>query len=184
MPADHCTVPEPKTATSTPGTVINFAYGSNMLTSRIRARVPSARPLGVATLQSHQLRWHKSSKDGSGKCDVIAGVSPETVVYGVLYEIAQAEKHKLDTAEGLGNGYAERRVELQCDGKPVLATLYYATNIDANLQPYSWYRHLVIAGARQHGLPDDYVKALEAALAIEDPDRTRHGREMALADSK
>ena len=43
---------------------ITFAYGSNMLTSRLRRRCPSAMPLGVATLIGYELRWHKKSKDG------------------------------------------------------------------------------------------------------------------------
>lgn len=55
-------------------TFLNFAYGSNMLTDRLRERVPSARPVAVARLAGHSLRWHKVSIDGSGKCDAEATV--------------------------------------------------------------------------------------------------------------
>jgi gamma-glutamylcyclotransferase len=38
----------------------------------------------------------------------------------------------------------------------------------------------VLTGARQHGLPEDYVAALERTPARDDPDRERHAREAAL----
>lgn len=50
--------------------VVTFAYGSNMLVARLTERVPSARPIGIGQLKGHVLRWHKRSKDGSGKCDI------------------------------------------------------------------------------------------------------------------
>jgi gamma-glutamylcyclotransferase len=46
-----------------------FAYGSNMSLSRLRERVPSAEAVGCFSLNGHDLRFHKLSKDGSGKCD-------------------------------------------------------------------------------------------------------------------
>ena len=51
-------------------TLLYFAYGSNMSSVRLRARVNSAQPLGVARLPGHRLRWHMHSLDGSGKCDI------------------------------------------------------------------------------------------------------------------
>lgn len=51
------------------GNILYFAYGSNMSSARLRARVPSCRPIGIAFLPGHELRFHKRSKDGSGKCD-------------------------------------------------------------------------------------------------------------------
>ncbi len=68
-------------------TVLNFAYGSNMLVARIRERAPSARPLGVAELRGHELRWHKAGMDGSAKCDVVASSDPRAVVLGVVYAL-------------------------------------------------------------------------------------------------
>jgi hypothetical protein len=64
-----------------------FAYGSNMETARLRERMPSAKPLGVAKLSGHELRFHKRSKDGSGKCNAFAPTTmrvPWSVYYPVL----------------------------------------------------------------------------------------------------
>lgn len=159
--------------------ILYFAYGSNMLTTRICERVRSARALGVAVLIGHQLRWHKASKDGSGKCDVVAAADGDSV-YGVLYELARSEKAALDQAEGLGSGYSERQVEVTFKDGTAIASLYYATAFDPMLKPYTWYKELVIAGARQHGLPPQYIHALEGETAIQDANFARHAKHMAL----
>ena len=69
-----------------------FSYGSNMSLARIRDRVPSARFFAVATLKAHRLKFHKISKDGSGKCDAKETENPEDKVVGIVYEFADDEK--------------------------------------------------------------------------------------------
>jgi hypothetical protein len=162
------------------GTFTSFAYGSNMLAARLRARCPSAQPLSVAALKGFELRWHKRSNDGSGKCDIVASNRPEAHVSGVLYQIANSEKAALDQAEGLGQGYKEIDVQVFCAGLEVTSKAYQATNIDETLKPYSWYRALVVAGAREHRHSPDYIARLEAVPAIEDTNRDRHERNMRL----
>lgn len=159
---------------------VNFAYGSNMSTARLRERVPSARVLGRGILHGHQLLWHKVSIDRSGKCDAVATDAPGAAVHGVLYAIAQAEKTALDRAEGLGKGYDERQVVVEVDGAPFAATMYCATRTDPALKPYSWYKAHVLAGAIEHGLPPAYIAGIEAVEALQDPDIVRHNIQMAL----
>ena len=49
-----------------------------------------------------------------------------------------------------------------------------ATAIDDNLQPYSWYKDFVLAGAEEHQLPSEYVEnRVRAVHAIRDPDLER-----------
>src|SRR5690606_34185064 len=86
-----------------------FAYGSNMLSARLKQRCPSARALGVAQLSGYALRWHKSSTDGSGKCDVVHDNA--RTVFGVVFEIDASELAALDQAEGRGHGYDRRDLE-------------------------------------------------------------------------
>ena len=162
------------------GTILTFAYGSNMLSRRLRARVTSARVIGPARLRGHQLRWHKRSRDGSGKCDVVAASVPAVAVHGVVYELALAEKHRLDLAEGLGQGYAQRLAEVETASGRLLAWLYYATDIDPTRLPYTWYRALVVAGAQEHGLPPAYSALIAAAAATHDRNAERHRQHMAL----
>jgi gamma-glutamylcyclotransferase len=166
----------------TAGTLMTFAYGSNMLTTRLRdpKRCPSAKPLGVAELEGYELQWHKRSSDGSGKCDIVASASAEARVFGVLYQIAISEKPALDEAEGLGKGYKEIEVEVVCNGQRMTAKAYQATNTDSRLKPYNWYRTFVITGAKEHGLPSKYIEWLEQVAAKEDPNFTRHDLNMRL----
>lgn len=170
--------------TTEPSTFVNFAYGSNMSSTRLRARVPSARVIGRGVLHGHQLVWHKLSIDGSGKCDVIASDAPDATVHGVVYAIDQSEKATLDRAEGLGKGYGERQVVVEVGGAPLVATLYYATRKDPGLKPYSWYKAHVLSGALEHKLPPAYIAVLEAVEAQQDPDTSRHEVQMALVPAR
>jgi gamma-glutamylcyclotransferase len=160
---------------------LTFAYGSNMLSARLRERCPSARPLGVARLPGYELRWHKRSKDGSGKCDVVPN-DGETV-FGVVYEIDASERAALDQAEGLGHGYHRKDLAVILNGGTVTVSIYVATETDSALKPYTWYKALVVAGAKEHGLPAPYIASLEAVEASEDPDYTRHAKNMCIVSS-
>jgi len=164
-------------------TILNFSYGSNMLSGRIVQRVPSARSLHTATLQGYVLRWHKAGQDGSGKCDIVRTADPGACVHGVVYELAAIEKHRLDAAEGLGHGYDEMEVTLGLASDSAMAWTYCATAIDASLRPYTWYKALVVAGAREHDLPSDYIDRLHQVPAFEDSDADRARLHWAIAQS-
>jgi gamma-glutamylcyclotransferase len=160
--------------------LLNFAYGSNMLTARLQARTPSAWPLGRALLRGHRLHWHKVGRDGSGKCDIVATGDEADGVHGVVYAIALADKPLLDAAEGLGQGYDERRLTLEHADGELQAWAYVATHIDPALRPYDWYRALVQAGALEHGLPAGYVAGIAAVPTMADPDAQRAALHWAL----
>lgn len=153
--------------------MINFSYGSNMLVRRLQERAPSARVLGTGVLTGYALRWHKVGQDRSGKCDALATGNANDVVYGVLYEISARDKPALDAAEGLGAGYEEKAADIQTPAGVVRAHLYRATQTDAAMVPFDWYKALVVAGARQHALPAGYVAGLMAVRSIPDPDAAR-----------
>jgi cation transport regulator ChaC len=162
-------------------TMLYFSYGSNMSTPRLKERVPSARAIAVARLHKHRLKFHKKSKDNSGKCDAECTNDEKDVVYGVVFEIAASEKPELDKHEGLKNGYEEKSVSVNTDdGKELKAVTYYATNVDSKLKPYEWYKEHVIRGAHEHGLPAKYISTISAVEAMPDPDKSRHERELSI----
>ena len=140
-----------------------FAYGSNMSSRRLRQRTPSAKALGIGRLPCHTLRWHKLGRDGSGKCDIAGSGEQADGVWGVLYRIALAEKPLLDRIEGLGIGYDEEEVRVETEAGPVPALTYKAKpgRIDAQLRPLAGYKRHVLAGAKEHGLPVAYRRAIE-----------------------
>jgi gamma-glutamylcyclotransferase len=165
---------------SEPDSFVVFAYGSNMLTRRLQARCPSAQALGMAELRGYELRWHKRSKDGSGKCDVVKVEDAEAVVYGVLFAIARSEKGKLDRAEGLRKGYDEQQIEVSQSGAMIPAQGYVATDTAAGLKPRTCYHGLVVAGAEEHSLPEDYVDVMRKVAAVENPKCEYHEANMKL----
>ena len=154
---------------TSPSTYRYFAYGSNMSTVRLRQRTPSARFVSIGVLRHYALRWHKLGRDGSGKCDAAyAGAQSRDVVWGVVYEIDCAEKADLDRVEGLGVGYDETEVRIETDRGECLAARTYAAKpdkVDPALQPRQWYKAHVLRGAREHRLPADYVRLIEAVEA-------------------
>ena len=165
-----------------PEHVVYFAYGSNMATARLRERMPSCKPLGIATLPGHALRFHKRSGDKSGKCNAFAVGDGQSVV-GVLFSFDPVERAKLDKAEGVGNGYEHATVTVVNDKgrrRKVLTYLASPNAIDDSLAPYSWYKDFVLAGCAEHGVPTDYIAAyVQSVEATEDPDRARNAKERA-----
>ena len=149
-----------------------FSYGSNMSSKRLYARTPSAKKLCVATLDQHQLRFHKRGMDDSAKCDVFFTGNSADHVIGVIFEILPKDKPTLDSGEG--PGYEEKQVLVTAiDGKQIEAFTYVAIHIDKSMKPYQWYKEHVLTGAREHSLPDDYISAIEMIGSIEDTDMAR-----------
>lgn len=157
--------------------IVYFAYGSNMLTERLRRRTPSCRPIGIAQLSGYSLRFHKKSIDGSAKCNAFHTRNPSNIVKGVLYEICRSEQTALDEAEFLGLGYDRREVIVDSPHfrNRVRAETYVAMEhtIDESLVPYDWYKALVASGAMEHGIAEEYVASIADHPMIVDPDRSR-----------
>ena len=158
-----------------------FAYGSNMLEQRLRApeRVPDAVCLTVAFVPGYRLRFNKKSIDKSGKCNIIQTGSMDDFVRGVLFEMPEAQRNKLDDVEGYGHGYNHATIEVRLpDGRTEDALAYVAgpDAIDDKLVPYSWYHELVVAGAEQHGLPADYIAILREQRSVNDPQQNRDSK--------
>ena len=161
--------------------MLYFSYGSNMSIRRLRARVPSAKFVAVATLATHKLEFHKAGNDGSGKCDAAATGSAHHSVIGVVFYINRSEKPVLDRKEGLGYGYEEKIVAVtSTEGATMEAATYYATHIDSTLKPYHWYKEHVMTGARENGFPGLYLSTISNIDSIADPDPQRHNVELAI----
>ena len=152
-----------------------------MSSKRLQCRVPSANFVTIATLNNHDLRFHKISTDGSGKCDAFETGNRKHTVIGVVYEISAAEKPMLDQKEGLGYGYNEKVVSVEMNsGEIIEAVTYYAIKIDPVLNPYQWYKQHVLRGATEHGLAATYVDCIDKVAAFDDPNPERHEEELSI----
>ncbi len=161
-------------------TFLYFAYGSNMLSRRLRVRTPSAVVIGTGYVCSRRLTFDKVSSDGSGKCDIEQTTNLTDRVYGVLFEIACSEKSDLDAAEGLGKGYREERIIVSTSTGDIEAIAYVATAKEPALRPYHWYKAFVVSGASEHSLPGSYIEWLRTVDSKPDPKATRRAENEAL----
>lgn len=148
-----------------------FAYGSNMLTRRLRARdrAPSAHVIGIGHVEGRRLTFNKLGRDGSGKCDLEASSDTADLVHGVVFRLASSERAALDKIEGLGKGYDEQSIRVVTAGGVLNASTYVATRKAPALRPFHWYKAFVVAGALEHGLPGAYVEWLKTFESQADP---------------
>jgi hypothetical protein len=170
-----------------PERFLYFAYGSNMLSRRLCAknRAPSATSEGIGYVEKHRLTFDKlskGSKSSSGKCDMErTGVATDRV-WGVLFSILKSEEGALDDAEGLGGeGYRkDTKVRVMTANGTKVATAYIATEKDASVKPYHWYKAFVVAGAVEHALPFAYVEWLRTFESQPDQAAQRRAENEAL----
>jgi hypothetical protein len=149
------------------------AYGSNLHPRRLGARISSARLVGTNFMGGWSLHFHKRGDDGSAKCSILPNGDG---VHLAVYEISADDKLALDRIEGVGFGYTEALLTVPEVGD---CTTYIAaeSHIDVSLDPYDWYKELVLIGARTHGFPDDYLNRISALPACQDPDLIRSARQ-------
>lgn len=150
-----------------------FAYGSNMLTARLARRVPSVTPAGHAWLDGHTLHWHLRGGDGSGKCNVVATEREADRVHGVIFELDAARLDRLHVAEGPAYHFLELPVGTATG--VVTAAIYRGRDnwLDNSLIAYDWYRDFVLGGAREHGLPEDWIQHLSSTPVQADSNTAR-----------
>lgn len=165
-----------------PATFTYFAYGSNMLTRRLTAsdRAPSAKRVATGFVEGRRLTFDKASQDGSGKCDAEFTGTKTDRVYGIIFEIAASEREALGKAEGLGNGYKEEMVNVVTPSGEAEHMTYIATRKEPALRPYHWYKALTVAGAVEHGLPNDYIEWIRTIESTEDSKAERRAKNEAL----
>lgn len=107
-------------------------------------------------------------------------MAPGDTAYAGLYRLSSTQALELDRHEG---GYERRTLGcLLVDHEAVEAFTYLPKPqlLVQGVQPYEWYRQLVIAGARALDLPPDYLERLVAEPAKADPDTARRERNEAL----
>ena len=134
-----------------------FAFGSNLYSARLRERAPSARALGAARLEGFRLCLDKLANDGSGKLNLARDAA--AAVWGVVFRIDGTD---LATLDGFEPGYSQICVEVHLRGSGPLEARTFLSELRAQgLRAQPWYRALALAGAREHGLPADWIELLE-----------------------
>lgn len=151
--------------------MLYFAYGSNMNEDELMDE-------GITVLRSEKvlLRGYKialtrfSTKRQGGVLDIIP--SQEDIVEGVLYEVPDKDKAKIERKEGVRSGaYREIPSSLQIEsvsGTDISGVVSYEV-CNKEQSPESpaaskEYKNSALLGACEHGLSEQYRRKLKAVL--------------------
>eukprot|EP00095_Tigriopus_kingsejongensis_P001900 maker-scaffold287_size221780-snap-gene-1.25 protein:Tk01900 transcript:maker-scaffold287_size221780-snap-gene-1.25-mRNA-1 annotation:"hypothetical protein CAPTEDRAFT_224905" len=155
----------------TPGKFLYFAFGSNLLTKRIHIQNPSAIAVGRALLKDYELDFRLPSKRWHG-CAATIIPSPGQRVWGVLWELKNEDLASLDNQEGVALNLYERiqvKVKLNGTGEDITPFTYKVreemmTSKSEDRRPSKVYKGVILAGAEENKLPEDYCDELKAIV--------------------
>lgn len=133
--------------------MLYFAYGSNMSRGPMRERCPTAREAGVA-----ELRNHRFAIMANGYATVVP--APGLKVMGLLWRIGPRDLAALDDYEDVAGGLYTRAMRPVVQDGTVIEALVYLGCETREGRPSPDYIALVVAAARDCGLPEDYVAGL------------------------
>ena len=155
-----------------------FAYGSNLWTGQMRARCPSAEVVACCSLPDWQLSFVQPHERWGGG---VAGIvrAPGERVLGMLYRLSEADLRALDGHEPTArtDGYWREEVEVELVGaadappgaRRSRCWVYIgAVHEGAPFAPSLRYLQTIVRGAREHGLPEDYIAWLQAEFPAHD----------------
>jgi gamma-glutamylcyclotransferase (GGCT)/AIG2-like uncharacterized protein YtfP len=146
-------------------TSLLFAYGSNLASSEMEAWCPEARFAGIARLPNHRLALlRRSIRWGGGAVDIVEAAGEN--VWGALYELPDGTLDALDAKEGEGWAYRRTAVEVEQGGRRVAAEAYEVIETESEEVPATpEYAEVIMQGAQERGLPEEYVARLLRWLA-------------------
>ncbi|MGM0537029.1 MAG: gamma-glutamylcyclotransferase family protein [Pseudomonadota bacterium] len=149
-----------------------FAYGSNMNTARVAARIGPTRRVLAGVLHDHALRFDKASRvAGIGHANVVP--RPGDSVEGALFELEQPGQIRgMDPFEGYPCEYDRHRLPIATREGDIDAWVYIAApgTTAAALHPAREYLEHLLAGAPF--LSTTYHARLSAVEAITGLDET------------
>jgi len=140
--------------------VLYFAYASNLNQAQMKRWCPASRFVKVACLEGYRFVYDGYSVPWDGAVGNIVKSETERV-WGAVFDITERDRLTLDAFEGYPRHYERLEVEVRDrDGRTDRVMTYGRTGRAAG-QPHPDYEKVVLDGARECGLPEDYVdKAL------------------------
>jgi hypothetical protein len=116
----------------------------------------------VGSLRDFRLCLDKRASDGSGKANLARDSG--SAVWGAVFSL---EAHEIERLDGFEPGYARIVVPVELRAGGALdAHVYLSEQRAEGLRAHVWYKELVLAGAREHALPDEWLALLERIPVI------------------
>ncbi|KAH8373326.1 hypothetical protein KR009_000866, partial [Drosophila setifemur] len=153
-----------------------FGFGSNMLSSRIHIQNPTAKRIGAGKLENYRLDFYTGSKNWLGAPATIVA-TPGAHVYGAIWEIDMSNLKDLDDQESVSDrvyipicvpvfsltsnsNITCRAYHLTNQPKTELLTTGAQEDIPLDRQPSETYLKVLVKGAIETGIPENYIKWL------------------------
>ena len=141
-----------------------FAYGANMHDNAFRERRGMRpREYRAGRVKGYRLRFNLEGRPKGKAAPANIAPDPNAEVWGVLYRISRKDLVWLDFTEHVpGRRYRHLWIEVaDIEARPLTAVTYITEGKTADGNPSLRYITLLREGARQHGLPEHYVRFLE-----------------------
>lgn len=129
---------------------IYLAYGSNIDEMQMQERCPESVKREIIVLPRYEFFIN-----GRGVATIRK--QKEKCVYGVTYEISRDDEARLDRYEGVGKNIYRKEI---CSGM-----LIYIASDSSEGSPRNGYMEKIIANARKHMFPQEYIHELETWLS-------------------
>ncbi|XP_311500.5 gamma-glutamylcyclotransferase isoform X1 [Anopheles gambiae] len=155
------------------GTFYYFAYGSNLLAKRIHIQNPTAVRKGFGYLKDYSLDFfHYAARWRGAPATIVEQEGKK--VWGAIWEIDNSNLADLDRQEGVHNSvYKPLTLPVVLPTGDTLDCRVYqlvrnpcclapdAEDRPYERQPSKTYMNIIVNGAKETGLPDDYVSLLK-----------------------
>jgi len=136
--------------------VFYFAYASNLNLAQMQRWCPASRFLKTVLLEGHRFVYDGFSVTWDGAVGNIVKAEAEGV-WGALFDITESDRLTLDAFEGYPRAYDRREVKVRDrDGNVYEAITYFRTG-RALGKPHPDYEKVVLEGAKECALPEDYI---------------------------
>lgn len=137
-----------------------FAYGSNMNHKQMQERCPDSRFIKAVCLNNAGFRYDGRSKTWDDKAVANIVSSDGEKVWGGLFEVSGNDLAELDRCEGFPKSYGKKIVQvIDIEGNVYDAWVYFRIG-EIEGEPSEKYRNVVLEGANNCNLPDDYIKKI------------------------
>lgn len=146
-----------------------FAFGANTCRD-VLVRRRRIEPIAseAAELRDHRLAFVQPGLRWIEPAFASVLEAPGCTVHGVLHLLRPGDLERLDRYESRAHARLERTVHAATRG-PLRAWMYVARRPVFGRAPSRRYVELLVRGAREHGLPEAWIRELEATPCVHVP---------------
>lgn len=134
-----------------------FAYGSNMNHKQMRKRCPHSRFIKRVYLGGYKFVYDGSPERENAVANIVEAEG--SIVWGGLFDIDEGDLKNINKYEGYPYCYTRKTVSVKdSEGNTYNAIVFFRSG-RMEAEPHPEYRKIVIQGAYDCNLPEEYIKS-------------------------